>query len=236
MALLSPASQKILLEEIQDYLLLGEIHGVQENVLLVKEIVNLISERYPIEFVGFEYYNELESLFNKLPITKDKLLSHLLIASMRRDGRFSDTHLDVIERLVGEKIPIVCFDPPTLSNDWNQRDKGMAEIVMENKKKLGKPNGKAILICGNMHAKTEEFDFNDYHHVPFGSYLKNQLNVRLNYLSGEFFNFGYKQFDVFEPHKEQMWQDKKGQWYLDIPQAHAVKGINIDYGKIDSTA
>lgn len=207
----------------QKVLLLGEMHGVQENPLLVEELVNKIRS---VKTVGFEYPNEIEPAFNQLPIPTKELLEYPPVQTMMKDGRFSSTHLEVIERLIKSRIQIVCFDPKTPTRDWNERDKGMADIITKYQEKNS--DDKILLICGNLHAKTKPFkmatstkDDKPYDYTPFGSYIKNQVNVKLNYLSGHFYNFGVKDFSATLPHNEQLWEEDN-QLYLDIKNATAT--------------
>ena len=210
----------------KDYLLLGEMHGVKENALLVEELVDKITS---IKTVGFEYPNEIESALNQASPFKKELLDYPPVQTMLKDGRFSQTHMDVISRLVKKGIKIICFDPKISSTDWNERDKGMAKIVMSYRKKLNK-NTKILLICGNMHSRIDEFDLDsstekgkNYHYRPFGSYLKNQINIKFNYLSGQFYNFGLKKFPTDpEPHKNQLQKNNK-QWLLNIKIANPTR-------------
>lgn len=182
------------------FLLLGEIHGVKENIgtlkLLVGSCLNKDDSRLVI---AFEWPAELTGEINDYLKGKVKLNWRKWNFVKYRDGRISKEHLKFLNWIKkinlkipeNKKIKIQCFD--VSAKKWNTRDEKMARILLRAGK--GKKN-KVIAIMGNFHAQKEPFFMNTKKHVPLGTHLPKRAtsNIKLEYLSGYFFNEKLKRF------------------------------------------
>ncbi len=182
------------------FLLIGEVHGVKENIRMLKSIVNsylnkhnhklVIALEWPAEFTG-EINDYLRGRI-KLNWRKWKFVKY-------KDGRISKEHLKFLNWIKkinlkipeSKKIEILCFDMN--AKKWNIRDEKMARILL----KVGKGRkNKIIAIMGNLHARKEPFYMDTKKYIPLGTYLPKYTtsSIKLEYLSGHFFNQKLKKF------------------------------------------
>lgn len=169
------------------FLLLGEIHGVKENIgtlkLLVGSCLNKDDSRLVI---AFECPAELTEEINTYLRDGNKLNWRKWNFVKYRDGRISKEHLNFLNWIKkinlkipeNKKIKIQCFD--VSAKKRNTRDEKMARILLRAGK--GKKN-KVIAIMGNFHAQKEPFFMNTKKHVPVGSSFHLRRNERLHNLA-----------------------------------------------------
>lgn len=172
------------------YILLGETHGIRENLKVAKKITSFLIKQKTTPELALEWPKELAGKIKKFLKRGSDLNWRSWKFYKYQDGRISKDHINFLEWLQGKKIKIICFDENKPNLDWNQRDKKMAQNILESSKQRG--NGKTLAIVGNLHAKKRGFLLgkNSYKYVPLGSLLPRgkTVSVKLNYLSGFYFN------------------------------------------------
>src|SRR5581483_9599923 len=136
-----PASKK--------FLLIGEIHGVRENLDILKcFIIPHLAKKKKIT-VGFEWPARLSQEINDYISGKTKkIFPRKWKFAHNRDGRISKEHVQFLSWLRKNKITVLCFDESLRS--WNERDRAMAQ-------NLQKASGNIIAITGNLHARKRKF-------------------------------------------------------------------------------
>ena len=185
------------------YTVIGEIHGIQENVDFLEDILKqCISDAWDGVIFAFEWpltkeENKVLSSFvsGETDSTSDQFKSVLGKLFSLQSGVFSDQHLSFIKELRDINlnrsknfIDIIAFDPD-LTN-WNKRDKQMAMCIMEASKKADT----VIIVTGDLHARKHPFRLNGVEQdlYPLASHFppKETFSVKLKYEKGKFFNFG----------------------------------------------
>lgn len=177
----------------KNLIVVGEMHGVEENVYIAKQLIEAINKSRKVGFIGFEYPKTLQPLVNKLPESQTELLNHQLTKVILEDGRFSEKHLEFLIQLIQKQIDIVCFDDET--KEWDQRDKAMFKVI-SSKLNSQKPNKVSLILTGNLHSKNKQVTINNQIYKPLGSYLSQEktLFVDIVYKSGQYYNFGLHEF------------------------------------------
>lgn len=208
-------SKKVLKKHLKNAktIIIGEIHGVKENIDFLHQLVKLIGNDN-LGFIAFEYPKEIQKLINNLPQSKSSFAGNPIISMLIKDGRFSIYHLEFLIWLKKQKIKIICIDPS--KKDWNKRDKGMYRLFSKNVKSKNK---KYIAVVGNLHAEKKAVEIEGKNCFPFGSYFKNNLTILLTYGKGEFYNFGLKQLPEYHADNQIKKTDSQTFEYF-IPQAH----------------
>lgn len=177
-------------------ILIGENHGVTENALFVRSLVDqYLRSGHKIKFVGLEYPSFIHSAFinNVENDNYTELVSSERGQILLNDGRFSESHFSLLKYLQDKNISIVFFDSGTAS--WDERDRLMAQNLNPYVDSL-KPDEKAIVIAGNIHTNISKMIVNNRSYIPMGSYINTEKLrlILLKYHKGEFFNFGRKSF------------------------------------------
>jgi hypothetical protein len=179
----------------KDYVLLGEVHGVKENLEVLSSLVQYVSKQYEI-VLALEWPTELSENINNYLQGKEALDWGSWEFSSCPDGRISMEHIKFIEELK-IKYPRVkevrCVSVKAAS--WEERDKKMGDNLLA--AMTENPSRKIIAILGNFHATKLSFEFEGVRMIPAASYLPkdNSIAIKLVYLSGKFLNVGVKQFE-----------------------------------------
>ncbi|CAN5277455.1 hypothetical protein BH10PAT1_BH10PAT1_7090 [soil metagenome] len=175
-------------------ILVGENHGVAENPLIVKFLLDTIKDKEKISFVGFEYPpSASEEFINIIKENNFDLLNNNSKAKMlTKDGRFSIYHFNFLVYLYKNNIPFVFFDSENES--WDKRDMEMYKNIS---KSIKNKKEKVIIVAGNIHTTLTKLTLNNKEYIPLGTYfnLKNSFLINIKYHSGEYYNFGNKKFD-----------------------------------------
>lgn len=189
-------------------IIIGEVHGVVENPLVLEEIVGLVG---PVKFIALELPVSFNPIINNVKQNRDRILSSDEATQfLLEDGRLSNVHLDVYQRLNDLQIPLVCIDP--VMGQWDQRDKGMAQNLTDFSHQYSDQSGVVICMVGNVHSKNEKFllgykdkDNNVQRspYTPFASYIGKHLSIELKYSEGNFYNFKKQSFDKL-PYDDQL--------------------------------
>lgn len=175
-------------------LLIGEIHGIRENVDILKLFVGIYLKTNRRFAIGLEWPSFLSEEINQYISGRANRLSWRTWAFVKdKDGRISKEHLAFLSWLKKKnsslppqkRILVVCFDENP--KRWNERDKRMAQ----NLEKIKIP---IVAITGNLHAQKTKFKFGKKLYTPIGFRLsgKKSIFVKINYLSGKFYNHGIK--------------------------------------------
>ena len=176
------------------FLLIGEIHGIHENINVLKIFVNAYFSTNKRFAIGFEWPSALSDEINQYILGEvDKLSWKKWKFVNDKDGRISKEHIAFLSWLrkknlafsSKKRILVICFDEN--SKQWNERDKRMSQ-------NLEKAKMPVIAIMGNLHAQRTKFNFEKEKYTPIGFHLsgRNMIAIKINYLSGKFYNYGIK--------------------------------------------
>lgn len=225
---LSKLKEKI---QASNFIFIGEIHGIKENLTITKNFLNFFKrEKIPV-ILALEWPKELTvEINNFLQKKKNKLDWQNWRFSKSPDGRISKEHLDFLKWLRGKGIMLICFDEGGLM--WNQRDKKMAQNIFNFYKR--NKSKKILAIMGNLHAKKKDFKFENKIYKPLSLYFSNKklLTIKLEYLSGSYFNIKSKRIipknktkDVLKLFKFNIKKSKSPffDYMIFIKKAHSVK-------------
>lgn len=181
-------------------ILIGENHGVQENALFVRNLLEeLLAEGENILFVGLEYPTQISQELHSFVEENnyEGFLQTYWGKMLLDDGRFSSAHFKLLRFLYECKMEVLFFDDSQAI--WDERDKKMAQTILT---KLENKAGKVILVAGNIHTKLEPFPLEGKSYKPLGAYLDSEklFQITLKYHAGEYFNFARRLFTptVFE--------------------------------------
>src|SRR3989344_7461963 len=181
------------------FILIGEIHGIKENILFLESIINSFLEKKQNLIIGLEWPKNLsKEINNYIQRRIKKLLWRKWEFSNCPDGRISKEHLLFLNWLkrLNKKLPkdskirITCLDKGGRS--WFERDKKMAENLLAISREF--PRSLVIAIMGNFHARRKTFIFENKKYIPAGSYLPpaQTMAIKIKYLSGSFLNVSLK--------------------------------------------
>jgi hypothetical protein len=192
-------------------LLLGEVHGVAENPLLIRALMRA----FGLTSLALEWPDDLAPVIAAFLAT-GTLAGHPLLWG--GDGRITAGHLAVLaERAAAGPLNVIMFDGMTgLGRSWSQRDEAMARRIL-----AGSPAGtRTLAVAGNAHTATSPTDLG----VPLGAYLAQRRpgvqEIRINYGSGYYYNLQPGQFRPVSPQPRQtrLYQ-QDGALFLDLPSA-----------------
>jgi hypothetical protein len=182
------------------FLLIGETHGIRENLVVLKIFVKIYFASNKKFIVAFEWPSSLTEEINEYLSDKAKSLSWQKWKFINdKDGRISKQHIQFLTWLKKEnlKLPknkrleIKCFDEN--AKIWNKRDKMMAQ-------NLGRSKVNTIAIMGKLHANKTKLNLDGEQYTPlaFSLVSKKMISIRINYLTGKFYNHGIKNLEKGE--------------------------------------
>ncbi|NUR92927.1 MAG: hypothetical protein HOY71_53400 [Nonomuraea sp.] len=155
-------------------LLLGEVHGVLENPLVVLRLVRELG----VGGLALEWPEELAPQLDAF-LADGSGLGHPLWWSGA--GNITAGHFAVLRAL--ERVTVTLFDGCSFAADWSARDAAMADRV------LTRCDGPTLVVAGNLHTRTEPLELG----VPMGARLAEARpgveSVAIDYGSGGFYNF-----------------------------------------------
>ncbi|MEV5897331.1 hypothetical protein [Nonomuraea fuscirosea] len=155
-------------------LLLGELHGVQENPLIVQGLMRALR----VTTLALEWPEQLKPELNAY-LTAQGGLDHPLWWT--GDGRITAGHFAVLKAMKG--VRIILFDGPAATSDWSQRDAAMARRILDGHSEP------TLVLAGNLHTQTSVTDWG----TPMGAYLAAALpamrSIQIDYGTGTFYNF-----------------------------------------------
>ncbi len=189
-------------------IILGETHGIKENVIILKKFVEFYLKQNKCIILAFEWPKKLTTEINKYLCGKNKKINWEKWEFIAyNDGRISREHIKFLGWLKIKnkslskklKVHVYCFDER--GNTWNKRDKQMARNLFFLLKKNSQC--KIVMIMGNLHARKKKFLIGREKYIPLASYLPEKcvISFKLKYVSGYFFNFSLKKIKLNKKEK-----------------------------------
>jgi hypothetical protein len=192
-------------------LLLGEMHGVRENPLLIRALM----QAFGLTSLALEWPEDLAPVIQAF-LASQTLADHPWLWG--GDGRITAGHLAVLaERAAAGPLQVILFDGVIGAGwSWSQRDEAMARRLLD-----GSPRGtRTLAVAGNAHTSTSPTDLG----VPLGTCLARQRpgirEIRIRYGGGRFWNLKSRRFGR-GPGRQgpvRLHQDA-GELVLDLPMA-----------------
>jgi hypothetical protein len=192
-------------------LLLGEMHGVRENPLLIRALM----QAFGLTSLALEWPDDLAPISQAF-LAGEPLADHPWLWG--GDGRITAGHLAVLaERSRAGPLDVILFDGVIGAGwSWSQRDEAMARRLL-----AGSPSGaRTLVVAGNAHTPTSPTDLG----VPLGACLARQRpgvrEIRISYGSGRFWNIESRQFaDRASVQGPVRLYEDTGELVLDLPRA-----------------
>jgi len=193
-------------------LLLGETHGVRENPLLIRALMQALG----LTSLALEWPEDLAPVI-------DAFLSSGALADCwwlwGGDGRITAGHLAVLaERAAAGPLDLILFDGVTGADwSWSQRDAAMARRILA----ASARGARTLAVAGNAHTVTSRIELG----VPMGARLAQQRpgvrEIRIRYGGGRFYNCEPRQFARRASPQQpiRLYQDD-GELVLDLPLAN----------------
>src|SRR6185437_12087843 len=160
-------------------LLLGEVHGVRENPLLIRSLMRA----FGMGGLALEWDEDLTPAVKGF-LAGGPLADHPLL--WFGDGRITSGHMAVLRELAaGGPLSLELFDGTIEADwDWSARDEAMARRVLA----APRAAGGTLVVAGNAHTPTAPTDLG----IPLGARLAGQRpgvrEIRIRYGSGRFYN------------------------------------------------
>ena len=198
--------------ESSGLLLLGEVHGVRENPLVIRALMLALG----VTGLALEWDDELA------PAIGDYLAGRPLADQMTLwfgDGRITTGHLAVLrERAAAGPLDLTLFDGLIDARwTWSQRDAAMAERILA---RTTIASG-TLAVAGNAHTPTGPTSLG----LPLGAYLARRrpgvTSIRIKYGGGRFYNNEPRRFRP----RVNVWRSQirlrrqRGHLVLDLPGA-----------------
>jgi hypothetical protein len=160
-------------------LLLGEVHGVRENPLVIRALL----QAFGVNQLALEWPAELTSLIDAY-IQGAALKDHP--ALWLGDGRITAGHLAVVrDRAKAGPFGLILFDQlMRWTSTWSERDEAMAGPILAG----CEASGTKLVVAGNAHTPTRPTALG----VPLGARLAAERpgvrEIRIRYGAGHFYN------------------------------------------------
>jgi hypothetical protein len=192
-------------------LLLGEMHGVRENALLIRALM----QAFGLTSLALEWPDDLAPLIQAF-LAGEPLADHPWLWG--GDGRITAGHLAVLaERAAAGPLELILFDGVIGAGwSWSQRDEAMARRLLA----CSRSGARTLAVAGNAHTPTGPTDLG----VPLGACLARQRpgirEIRISYGGGRFWNLKSCQFARRASPQEpiRLYLDA-GELVLDLPMA-----------------
>jgi hypothetical protein len=166
-------------------LLLGEVHGVRENPLVIRALM----QAFGLGGLALEWHEDLTPAVRAF-LAGGRLADHPLLWS--GDGRITAGHLAVLrERAAAGPLSLTLFDA-TMGADWtwSQHDEEMARRVLA----APATGTGTLVVAGNAHTPTARTGLGE----PLGACLAGQRpgvrEIRISYGGGRFYNIQPRRF------------------------------------------
>jgi hypothetical protein len=192
-------------------LLLGETHGVRENPLLIRALM----QAFGLTSLALEWPEDLAPMIRAF-LAGQALAGHWFVWG--GDGRITAGHLAVLaERAAAGPLDLILFDGVIGAGwSWSQRDEAMARRLLA----ASGPGARTLAVAGNAHTPTSPIELG----VPMGARLAGQRpgvrEIRISYGGGGFYNGGSRQFARRADQQDaiRLYQ-QGGELVLDLPLA-----------------
>lgn len=197
--------------ESSGLLLLGEIHGVRENPLLIRALM----KAFGLTSLALEWPEDLTPIIRAF-LASGTLADHRWLWG--GDGRITAGHLAVLaDRAAAGPLELILFDG-VIGADWNwsQRDEAMARRILA----TSPPNARTLVVAGNAHTPVSPTELG----VPMGTRVAGQRpgtrDVQISYGGGSFYNCGPRHFARrTDPRGKTRLHQHQGELLLDLPIA-----------------
>jgi hypothetical protein len=190
-------------------LLLGEVHGVRENPLLIRALMQV----FGLTSLALEWPDDLAPAVAAFLAT-GTLADHPQL--WPGDGRITAGHLAVVaERAAAGPFELTLFDGAIDAGwSWSQRDEAMAARI------LASGGIGTLAVAGNAHTPVSHTELG----VPMGAYLAQRRpgvqEIRINYCGGYFYSFQPVRFAPTGPHRGQIrLYEHNDALVIDLPSA-----------------
>jgi hypothetical protein len=193
-------------------LLLGEVHGVKENPLLIRALMQM----FGLTSLALEWPEDLAPAVAAF-LAGEMLNDHPQLWS--GDGRITAGHLAVLaDRATAGPFELTLFDRAMGADwSWSRRDEAMAACIMAG----SAGSSPTLVVAGNAHTPLRPSDLG----VPMGAHLAQQRpglrQIHINYCSGSFYNFQPAHFATTgsRRHQTRLYQHDDA-LILDLPSGH----------------
>lgn len=181
-------------------LLMGEIHGVAENPLIIERLVGELE----IETVAVEWPPGLEAAYTDPAILACEPIPHgvridaidprALIGRVAwcGDGRFTAGHLALLRRL---EVAVIGVDEPL----WTSADARDAAMAANVEAALQARPGRVLFVAGNMHTRLAPHE----HYTPAGAHLRqgrpDLCALEIHYRQRAFWNLESRMLEPRDP-------------------------------------
>ena len=205
---LSAARQSL---DASGLLLLGEVHGVRENPLLVRALM----KAFGLTSLALEWPEELTPMIRAF-LASGTLADHPWLWG--GDGRITAGHLAVLaDRAAAGPLELILFDGVIGADwSWSQRDEAMARRLLA----TSPPSARTLVVAGNAHTPVSPIELG----VPMGARVAGQRpgtrEVQISYGGGGFYNCEPRQFARrADPQGKIRLHQHQGELVLDLPIA-----------------
>jgi hypothetical protein len=192
-------------------LLLAEMHGVRENPLVIRAVM----QAFGLTSLALEWPDELASVVRAF-LAGEPLADHPSLWG--GDGRITAGHLAVLaERGTAGPLQVILFDGAIGAGwSWSQRDEAMARRLLAD----SPSTARTLAVAGNAHTPTSPTDLG----IPMGACLARQRpgvrEIQIRYGGGRFWNFKSCQFaDRASAQGPVRLYEESGELVLDLPLA-----------------
>jgi hypothetical protein len=192
-------------------LLLGEVHGVRENPLIIRALLRELG----LTTLALEWPDDLAAVIRAF-LGGETMADHEALWS--GDGRITAGHLAVLaERAAAGPLDLILLDGIMEAGwSWTQRDEAMAGRLLAG----AGPAARTLAVAGNAHTPTRRTGLG----MPLGAHLARQRpgvrEIRISYASGGFYNLGPRQFrPSASPPPHARLREHSGSLILDLPAA-----------------
>jgi len=190
-------------------LLLGEIHGVAENPLVIRALL----AGFGLSGLALEWPPGLMPTVSAF-LAGGQLEDHRML--WPGDGRITAGHLAVLrDRAAAGPLRLTLFDVTIPAGaSWSERDAAMAAQVL-----AGTRPG-TLVVAGNAHTPLHRTGLG----VPMGAILAERqpgvAEIRISYASGGYYNIGPRRFGGHAvPSRAPRLSLRDGRLVLDLPSA-----------------
>jgi hypothetical protein len=193
-------------------LLLGEVHGVRENPLIIRALMQALG----LGGLALEWPEDLAPITRAF-LAEGALADHPLL--WFGDGRITAGHLAMLrERAAAGPLSLALFDGTIGAGwSWSQRDEAMAGRILAHP---AAGNG-TLVAAGNAHTPTTPTSLG----IPLGACLAHHrpgvAQIRIRYGGGRYYNTGPRRFPRIRLARRQPRMHHSGRaLVLDLPAAH----------------
>ncbi len=160
-------------------LLLGEVHGVRENPVLIRALMQALE----LTRLALEWPEDFTPVIRAF-LASGTLTDHWWLWG--GDGRITAGHLAVLaERAAAGALELILFDGVIGADwTWSQRDEAMARRILA----ASPPGARTLAVAGNAHTPTRPIELG----VPMGARLAGQRpgvrDIQIRYGGGNYYN------------------------------------------------